>query len=186
MASGLTLPHELGGAAWDAITLGGVLFTGLVEVSGEGFKKKLDKRRAAGADGARIVDKGFDLVDVDITFTAWEPEHLDALDRLISVVAPRGGALTRRRALDVAYPSLAALQITQLYAVSGDLPQAEDGKLVWKVRFTEYREPAARTTTHTPAAQAQTADPQIDADIAGAFDRNPLPTAPSTTGAADP
>jgi len=187
MASGLVLPHSVEGAgAWDTITLGGVRFTGLVEVDGDGFKKKLDRRRSAGADGARIVDKGFDLVDVTATFTAWEPQHVVELERLIAVVAPRGGDLARRRALDVEYPSLAAMGITQVYATSGALPKADDGKITWSVRFTEYREPPARNATRAPRPQPQAADVPIDRDINGAFERNPLPTAPSASGLASP
>ena len=63
--SALVIPHEAGGEAWDTLTLGGVRFGGLAVVSGDAFKKKIDKRRAAGADGARIVDKGFDLVELN-------------------------------------------------------------------------------------------------------------------------
>ena len=186
MATGFVMPYELGGTAWDTITLGGLTFTGLVEVSGDGFKKKLDRRRSAGADGARIVDKGFDLVDITFTLTAWEPEHAQQLERLIGLVAPRGGNLTRRRALDVVYPSLAALGITQVYATSGDLPKPDEGKLVWTLKLTEYREPLARSTTTAPRPQPQSADVPIDRDINGAFDRNPLPTAPSASGASSP
>ena len=53
--STLAIPHEPGGDAWDTLTLGGVRFDGVAVVSGDAFKKKIDKRRAAGADGARIV-----------------------------------------------------------------------------------------------------------------------------------
>ena len=56
--STLAIPHEAGGDAWDTLTLGGIRFDGVAVVSGDAFKKKIDKRRAAGADGARIVDKG--------------------------------------------------------------------------------------------------------------------------------
>ena len=53
--STLAIPHEPGGDAWDTLTLGGVRFDGVAVVSGDAFKKKIDKRRAAGADGARAI-----------------------------------------------------------------------------------------------------------------------------------
>lgn len=184
--SALVIPHEAGGEAWDTLTLGGVRFGGLAVVSGDAFKKKIDKRRAAGADGARIVDKGFDLVEITLTLTAWLPEHAAQIESLALLVAPRGGPPSRRRALDVAYPSLAFAGITQVYVTGATLPVADDGKVTWTIRATEYREPPARNTTTRATPPAQTSDrADIDPEIAATFRNNPIPS-PSTSGAAGP
>ena len=164
----LTMPHEAGGAeAWDRLTLGGQVFTGLATVTGDAFKKKIDKRKAAGSDGARIVDKGFDL---------------------LALIAPRGGARGRGRALDVSYASLAAAGITQVYVTGATLPVADEGKVTWTIRATEYRDPGPSATNRTRRAQpaAQTSDrADIDPQIAAAFRNNPIPR-PSASGAAAP
>lgn len=184
----LAIPHEAGGSAWDRIAIGGLVFTGTVSVTGDAFKKKIDRRRAAGADGARIVDKGFDLVDMTITLTGWTPEHAQQIESLQGLVAPRGGATARGRALDVEYPSLAFAGITQMYVTGAGLPVPDDGKLVWTLRATEYRDPGPSATNRTRRAQPapQVTDrSDLDPTIAAAFRNNPIP-APSASGASGP
>lgn len=184
----LAIPHEAGGSAWDRIAIGGLLFGGTVTVSGDAFKKKIDRRRAAGADGARIVDKGFDLVDVTITLTGWTPEHAQQIESLQGLVAPRGGASSRGRAHDVDYPSLAFAGITQIYVTGATLPVADEGKITWTLRATEYRDPGPAATNRTRRAQPapQVTDrSDLDPQIAAAFRNNPIP-APSASGAANP
>lgn len=182
----LAIPHEAGGAAWDTITIGGQVFGGTVAVTGDAFKKKIDKRRAAGADGARIVDRGYDLVEVTITLTGWLPEHAAQIESLLSLVAPRGGAAGRGRALDVAYVSLAAVGITQIYVTGATLPVADEGKIAWTIRATEYRDPGPvnRTRRAQPAAQVSDRS-DLDPRIADAFRNNPIPR-PSASGASAP
>lgn len=181
----IAIPHEPGGEAWDALTLGGLRFTGVTTVTGDAFKKKLDRRRAAGSDGARIVDKGYDLVDLTLTLTGWLPEHAAQMESLVSLVAPRGGS-GRGLALDVSYPSLAFAGITQVYVTGATLPVPQDGKVVWTIRATEYRDPPPRNATRRarPAPQGEAAS-DLDPRIAAAFRNNPIP-APSASGAANP
>ena len=183
----LTMPHEAGGAeAWDRLTLGGQVFTGTATVTGDAFKKKIDKRKAAGSDGARIVDKGFDLVELTMTLVGWLPEHATQIESLLALVAPRGGARGRGRALDVSYASLAAVGITQVYVTGATLPVADDGKVTWTIRATEYRDPGPTNRTRRAVPAAQTSDrADIDPQIAAAFRNNPIPT-PSSSGAAGP
>ena len=183
----LTMPHEAGGAeAWDRLTLGGQVFTGLATVTGDAFKKKIDKRRAAGSDGARIVDKGFDLVELTMTLVGWLPEHAVQNESLLALIAPRGGARGRGRALDVSYASLAAAGITQVYVTGATLPVADEGKVTWTIRATEYRDPGPTNRTRRAVPAAQTSDrADIDPQIAAAFRNNPIPR-PSASGAAAP
>ena len=183
----LTMPHEAGGAeAWDRLTLGGQVFTGLATVTGDAFKKKIDKRKAAGSDGARIVDKGFDLVDLTLTLVGWLPEHAVQIESLLALIAPRGGARGRGRALDVSYASLAAAGITQVYVTGATLPVADEGKVTWTIRATEYRDPGPTNRTRRAVPAAQTSDrADIDPQIAAAFRNNPIPR-PSASGAAAP
>lgn len=179
------MPHEAHGDSWDEITIGGLRFSGVASVSGDSFKKKIDKRKAAGADGARIVDKGFDLVEFTITLTGWLPEHAQEMESLASIVAPRGGRESRH-AIDVDHPSLLFAGIVQMYVTGATLPVPQDGKLVWTIRATEFRDPPRRNTTRraTPAPQGNIAS-DIDPEIATVYRNNPIP-APSASGAANP
>jgi hypothetical protein len=180
---------EFAGTAWDEITLGGVHFGGLAAVSGDAFKRKIDARRAAGQDGARIVDRGYDLVDLTITLTAWEPEHAAQLQRLVALLAPRG---TRGRglAVEVQHPALAFAGISRIYVTGASLPSPSGGTLTWTIKASEFRDPPparqGRAATRTAQAAPQTStatdlDPRLQQVIA----QNPIP-APSQAGAAAP
>ncbi len=182
----VVMPHESGGDAWDTITLGGVRFLGVATISGDAFKKRADRRHAAGSDGARITDRGFDLVDLTVTLVAWTPEQGEQLRSIYLLAAPRSGPTTQRRALDVEHPALAWTGITQLYVTGGTLPEADDGKLKCTLKCTEYREPPPRNTTTRPRPAPQT---QTQSDLDPRFEQtlraNPIPP-PSTSGAAAP
>ncbi len=183
--STLAIPHEAGGEAWDRIRIGGIVFTGGIKVTGDGLKKKIDKKKAAGADGARIVDKGFDLVDFTIELTGWLPEHATQMATLMRLACPRGPSVGEhdRVSQPIEYPSLAACDITEVYFVKVGLPQPQDGTIVLTLHATEFREPTRRNVTARPRPAAQIND--LDPEIAATFRNNPIPT-PSSSGAAGP
>lgn len=182
------MPHDVGGEAWDQITLGGIRFSGLASVSGDAFKKRTDRRHAAGSDGARIVDRGFDLVDLTVTLVAWTAAQGEELLSVYRLVAPRSGATTQRRALDVEYPSLAFAGITQVYVTSATLPAPDGGKLTVTLKCTEYHEPPRTprdvTTQARPAPQTQ-GQSDLDPRFEQTLRANPIP-APSASGASAP
>jgi hypothetical protein len=181
----LVVPHDAGVSAWDTIRIGGVTYTGVVKVSGDGLKKKIDKRKAAGADGARIVDKGFDLADFTIRLEGWLPEHGPMLERIMRMACPRGPSVGAhaRVSQPIEYPSLAACDITEVYFTRVPLPEPEDGRLVVTLHATEFREPPPRNATRRPRPAAPIND--LDPQIAAAFRNNPIPR-PSASGAAAP
>lgn len=178
---------EYARASWDQITLGGVAFGGLAAVSGDAFKRKIDARRAPGSDGARLVDKGYDLVDLTITLTAWEPEHALQIQRLVQLLAPRGQR-GRGLAVNVSHPALAFAGITRVYVQSASIPSPNNGMLTWTIKCSEYRDPpparARRNVTQTaaPAPQGNVAN-DLDPRLSQIFSANPIP-APSQSGAA--
>lgn len=173
--------------AWQGITLGTVRFTGEVKLSGAALKKKLDRRRAPGADGARIVDRGFDLAEITLHLRGWEEpdgsgdDHLAQLDAIQEAAFPRGGPATRRNALDVVHPALNRAGITQLYFTeAGLLEDQEDGSFTQEFKAVEYRPPPARSVTHTPAAGADAGDAPIDPGVQQVFNDNPIPEPAAT------
>lgn len=178
---------EYSQGAWDQIQIGGVVFGGLAAVSGDAFRRKVDARRAAGQDGARIVDQGYDLVDLTITLTAWEPEHADQLQRLVALLAPRG-ARGRGLAVDVHHPALAFAGISRIYVTGASLPTPSGGTLTWTIKATEFRDPPParqrRSVTRGASAASQTTAPNdLDPRLQQVISQNPIP-APSQSGAA--
>lgn len=168
---------------WLSIVVGGVEFDGGAKITGTLLKKKLDRRRAPGADGARIIDRGFDLAEGTLTLRGWTEAHMAALDRIQALAFPRGSTVERRNALDVSYPTLARVGITQLYFVESDAIETEDdGAFSQSFKIVEYRPPPASqpSTTRAPApANNEGGGTALD-DV---FHANPIPNpATANTG----
>lgn len=170
-------------SAWDRITLGGIRFGGLAEVSGDALKRRVTRHRASGSNGARLTDRGLDAVEVTITLTAWTDEHAAELDRLRDVLVPRTRPTRGRAAVAVDHPALAWAGITQVYATEVSLPRADGGRLVVTVKATEYREPSGASVTRRPRPATQ--DAPLAEGVQQLYSANPIP-APSASGAASP
>lgn len=179
-----TLPSPLADPTpWDAPRIAGVAWTGGFTARGDLLKRKLDARGAAGRDGARIRDRGYDLAEIDLTLTLYADEHFDQLAQIVSSMFPRSTDTTRRVAWPVVHPALAFAGITEVYAKSLGALEGPDEAMRWTVSIScvEYRPEAQRSTAHRPRAAAQTA-PDLGANRT-AFDRSverPAPAAPST------
>ena len=179
------LPWEPGGEAWDQLTLGSVTFTGKVSIKGDAIKKKLDKRRARGADGGRVTDQGNELRDLKVTLTGWTEEHRDQLDAIVAQLSPPAQASDTRYALWIDHPSLAQA-VPPLYQVLvesvGLLDMGEGGLFSQELSLVEYREPPARNVTHAPRpAPAPVQNASVDPEVQRVFDSNPIPS-PSASG----
>lgn len=177
-----TLPSPLADPRpWDAPRIAGVAWTGGLKIGGDLLKRKLDTRHSAGRDGARIRDRGYDLAEIDLTFSLYASEHFDQLSQIVSALFPRSTDTTRRVAWPVVHPALAFAGITELYGKVLGALEGPDEKMVWTIQIScvQYRPEAQRSTAHRP--RAATAAPDIGAN-ATAFDRTverPAPTAPS-------
>ncbi len=133
---------------WDQVVLGDVLLPGLarVEVT-KGAARKVDVRSAAGANGARLVEKGVELVAATIALRLWEPEHWAEWERHSLALTRRVRESLRRTAMPIAHPVLAALSVTSVYVTEvGGLKQESVG--IWGVELhvIEYRPPTATAT----------------------------------------
>jgi len=73
---------------WDAVYLSGNALPGLARVSAT-HGRKLDTKSAPGANGARIVDKGYQPAKVDITLKLWTKEQLEAWFRIAPTLTYR-------------------------------------------------------------------------------------------------
>lgn len=169
--------------SWDALSIGGVTFSGAFEFSGEVLKRKLDRRHAAGRDGARIRDKGYELATLTLTLRVYEPPHWTDLEALVALLFPRGTDSTRRNAHACAHPALALAGITEVYATAMDAPRQTE-PTVWEVsiKLVEYRPEAQQShnVSRTPRAQ-----PDIGANataFTGTEAAPPAPTPPAAPG----
>ena len=183
----MTIPSPFVDAeTWDALTLGGVRFRGTFEWGGDLIKRKLDRRHAAGRDGATVRDKGYDLAEIDLTLTVIDSDQWEDLQALVGVVFPRSTTPRARNALTCAHPQLALAGITTLYGTSmGPLQQSSPTKWTVTMKFVEHRASAqgGRSVSRTPPVA-----PDLGSN-ATAFTNTepaPAPTPPPTPGPAAP
>lgn len=170
--------------SWDTLEIGGATFSGTFEWGGELLKRKIDRRHAAGRDGARIRDKGYDLADLTLALHINSTEEWREAVALVALLFPRGTDASRRNAHACAHPVLALAGITEVYAVSMDAPQSDrqTKQVDLSIKLAEYRPEAqqSRNVSRTPAAQ-----PDIGANrtaFTGTEAAPPAPTPPSTPG----
>lgn len=168
--------------SWDTLTIGGVSFGGAHKFDGALLKRKLDRRHAAGRDGAHIRDKGYDLAEITLTLTCYEASHWLDLQALIALLFPRGADASRRNAHACPHPALALAGITEVYATTMDAPQQSmEGAGRWDVtlHLVEYRAASQRNVSHRPRAV-----PEISANrvaLTGTEAAPPTPPTPPTT-----
>lgn len=174
--------------AWDALTIGGVQFSGGFEFTGTLLKRKLDSRHAAGRDGARIRDRGYDLAEIRLALRLWEPTHFEELEALVRLLFPRGADVTRRAAYACAHPALALAGITEVYAKSMEaVTQTSPGLWTTTLDLVEYRAEAQTSSSRSRTVRQR---PDLGANATAFTGTEPAPpaaaTPPSAAGAADP
>jgi len=167
--------------SWDTLILGGVRFRGTFRWGGDLVKRKLDRRHAAGRDGARVRDKGYDLAELDLTLVMTSDEEWQDMTALVALVFPRAATPTARNAHGCAHPELALAGITELYGTSMG-PVTEAGPTRWEVtlKFVEYRPESQTNTSRTP--RAVPAAPDLGANRTAFTTEATPPTPPSTPG----
>lgn len=181
-----TLPSPLANPRpWDAPRIAGVTWTGGLKIGGDLLKRKLDTRHSAGRDGARIRDRGYDLAEIDLTFTLYESAHFEQLSQIVSSLFPRSADTSRRVAWPIVHPALAFAGVTEIYGKTLGALDGPDEQMRWTIQIScvEYRAAAQRSAAHRPRAAA--AAPDLGAN-ATAFDRvteRAPPAAPSATPA---
>jgi hypothetical protein len=180
MPSKLLNPFGEDGGAWDSLVFGGVRFEGIVTITGTPWKKKHDHRRARGRNGARSVATGWDLGEWSLSLVAIEDKDIDALGELIDAVTRRD-AQQDAAALAIEHPAIAVAGVTQVLLEEADTPEVDPkGKVTWTCKVREYRPPAARDVTRTPAPADQATERYGTEVLEASSYRNRLPTPPSS------
>ena len=171
---------------WDTLVLGGARFRGTFEWGGELIKRKLDRRHAAGRDGARVRDKGYDLAEIDLTLTVTSSEEWEDLQAIIALVFPRAASPGSRNALTCTHPALALAGISKLYGTSmGPLSQSSPTKWTVTLKLAEYRDPP---TGGTSVSRTPRPAPDIGANRTAfsGTEQAPAPTPPPAPGPSAP
>lgn len=76
--------------AYERVIIKGVTLPGSATVSGDGYKRRTDTKKAAGKHGETTTDLGQEAVDIDVSLEIWGAEQLASFHELVKkVLAPK-------------------------------------------------------------------------------------------------
>jgi hypothetical protein len=111
--------------------------------------RDIDKKKAAGNDGARVAIHGVDLAAIDIELLIWTPEQLKALASLWPVLFPpayKGPP----PAYDVQHPAFSIHAVKSVQFIAGGGPQIDQqGRGIFRMRAIEYQKPGKKNAVAT-------------------------------------
>jgi len=93
------------------------MWPGIVTVTGQGPKRKLDLKKPKGSDKARLTDEGYQNAKLKAELSLWEQAHWDSLQELLPIIHPRrkGGD---RQPLQIIHPAANLYGIDNVYVTS--------------------------------------------------------------------
>lgn len=129
--------------AYDAITINGVPFSGVVKIEGAGDPRKWDKVQGQGQTGAAMKFVGDDLSDFTIRFFLWEPKHFDDYDANIKPLLVKPKPKAKPKPLEIDTPILAACDIRRCVVVNPLQLEVTDetGLYCYPVQMSKYKAP---------------------------------------------
>lgn len=183
----LPFPGDPGGDAWDEITIAGLRFDGVAEVTGAKRAMRVDQRNRRGSRGAAHSMHGRKVAEPKIKLKAWTAEQLEQIEAIVERAFP-STRTARHDAVSVAHPALAFHGITQVLVTEVDGPEPDDDNLVTcTLSCREYHPPPARPASASRRpAPATDAPSDIDPRIAAVNASYPIPTPPSQGAATRP
>jgi len=138
-APGYTVyPPKSGWNAWDVIYLGSQQLPGIVEVSVRKLRD-IDKKKAAGQNGATLTLHGFDPAEGDIKVTIWTPQQfIDLQTMLRAILIPSGKS--QPDPLDVTHPKFQTAGVTSVVPVGIDSIDkgSVQGTMTLTLKVVEY------------------------------------------------
>jgi hypothetical protein len=114
-------------AEWDTLILGGTVWPGIWEISGEGVQRKIDLKKSKGSDKATLKDEGYKNAKLTATGTIWTAEQLSELQAILPEVHPRksGGD---RTAMQLIHPAANLIGIDSVYLTGIKVPRLDGPK----------------------------------------------------------
>jgi hypothetical protein len=150
-----------GYSPWNSVNLGGTVLPGICEVSVR-QKRRVQQKKAAGADGSTPTFIGLDPAEVSIRVRLWTAEQFNAFDNLRSVIFPRMNK-GQPPALDIVHPLTAHYGIASIIVVSldGPSPGGATGEFSATLSCVEWAAPKKGAKTVTKTVSAPVAKPFV-------------------------
>lgn len=116
-------------------------------------QRSVDRKKAAGRDGARLTLHGIEPGTGEIRLTIWTPEQLKALNELWPILFPFTGK-GDPSPFDVQHPILSQHDVKSIQIVGGEgpYPGQKQGARVFTIRYIEFRPQSKKKATKTPVA----------------------------------
>lgn len=153
--------------AWDRPVFGegrqALTMPGISRVKGKGVAK-LDRKSAPGSSGATVTYLGADPIEVEITTIIWEKSHLQELERVLALLAPRP-AKGVPAPVRVSHPKLQMFGVSKLFVSEiGLLEESSSvrGAQEITIRFVQFLPPLGgqtRTNGKQPKVDLESLDP---------------------------
>lgn len=176
-------------SAWDYVVIQGDTQTpGICEVSCD-KSRDVDKKKAAGSNGARLTIHGIEPAIVEIEITIWTPEQLKQLRSLVEAIfpannkRPKGVSATDPwpPAFDVNHPTFQTHKVKSLVftKITGPAPGKVTRSKMFKISALEFLPPSKKKATATPVkSKGSTLDPdQTTYPTPGSSSKNTGPVA---------
>jgi len=112
---------------WDTLVLGGTVWPGIWEISGDGVKRDIDLKKEKGSDKATLKDEGYKNAKIEAVGTIWTLAQWRELQQILPEVHPRrdGGD---RQALQIIHPGANLLGIDSVYLTGIKVPSLDKAK----------------------------------------------------------
>lgn len=123
---------------WDTIILAGMRAPGIASLKG-GRGKRIVPQETPGASGQIPIFYGYDCAEFSVELKIWTPKQWIWLQTLIKLIMPPPSAKVQPKAVKVDYPSLALLNIYDIYVVHVKLPVVDRyGMMTIEIPCLEY------------------------------------------------
>jgi len=125
---------------------------GVADVQIESYRD-VDKKKAAGGDGARVTIHGLEPADVTVSIVIWTPEQLRVLQNIWTILFPKAQKGSPP-AYDIQHPRLKFHGVKSLQFVrgSGPHPGPIARSRVFTMRAIEFLKPSQKKTSKTEVA----------------------------------
>lgn len=142
--------------AFDFCVIAGTKSMGILKWNGAVRKYVWDKKQGAGAQGATLTYRGWDLSDgIKFQFLMWKREQIDFCYSVFIPLLQYDATKANPKPVNIQHPTLMANDVFAVVTQEiGDLTPAGNMLFTLDVALSEYRPPAKKNATSTPNGSA--------------------------------
>ena len=164
--TGKSIPYpEDDGALWDRVKLGPYVLPGTWTVGGA-VDRRIDVKKAKGADGARFRDQGYIPAPITLTGTLIGASDWNEMVQALKVLTPRKRGVSLDP-LAVEHPAFTMLGITNVLVKKVGAPQLDGGRIRISIDVLEWtpapKKKKAKTFAPVPISAFATGQLQREA-----------------------